>query len=52
MPVSLTAGRFDFGEMERNTSLSNAAEDCYVFFVDAVKPAAAARRWPFSRRKK
>ena len=52
MPVSLTAGKFDFGEMERNTSLSNTAEDCYVFFVDAVKPAAAARRWPFPRRKK
>jgi hypothetical protein len=50
MPVSLAPGRFDFGEMERSTRLSDSAEDCYVFFVDAIKPAAPTRKWPFRRR--
>jgi SAM-dependent methyltransferase len=50
MPVSLAAGKFDFGEMARNARLADSAEDCYVFFVDAVKPAAATRKWPLRRR--
>jgi len=50
MPVSLTAGKFDLVEMALNARLSDSAEDCYVFFVDAVKPAAMARKWPFQRR--
>jgi len=51
MPVSLATGQFDLGEMARNARLSDSAEDCYVFFVDAVKPAAVARKWLFQRRK-
>lgn len=51
MPVSLATGQFDLSEMARNATLSDSAKNCYAFFVDAAKPAAA-RRWPFRGWKK
>jgi ubiquinone/menaquinone biosynthesis C-methylase UbiE len=50
MPASLAAGKFDPREMVRGSGeIVDAAEDCYVFFADAIKPEAGRKRWPFLR---
>jgi ubiquinone/menaquinone biosynthesis C-methylase UbiE len=50
VPVSLAAGRFDADEMERGAAVVRSTENCYAFFVDAVKPVSPRRsKWPFRR---
>jgi hypothetical protein len=39
MPVTVARKIFDLSEMARNCSLSDDPEICYLFYLDAVKPA-------------
>jgi len=41
MPGTVASQLFDFGEMARNCALSDDVGNCYLFFLDVLKPAAA-----------